>query len=202
MYIILLDNGHGVDTPGKRSPDGELLEYQYTRQVAQAVSRHFQEIEVPTHILVPEEKDITLPERCERVNRFVADHPNDQCLLISIHVNAAGNSTQWMNARGWQVHVGKNASNSSRVLANNLASAAKQLGAKVRVPTQKQLYWENNFYILTHTKCPAILTENFFQDNREDVEFLLSEEGRTLIENIHIVGISTYLNLPCSYVLP
>nr|DAT77576.1 MAG TPA: MurNAc-LAA [Caudoviricetes sp.] len=25
------------------------------------------------------------------------------------------------------------------------------------------------------TKCPAVLTENLFQDNKEDVEFLLSE---------------------------
>ena len=24
---ILIDNGHGIDTKGKRSPDGRLLEY-------------------------------------------------------------------------------------------------------------------------------------------------------------------------------
>lgn len=28
------------------------------------------------------------------------------------------------------------------------------------------------------TKCPAILTENLFQDNKEDVDFLLSEKGK------------------------
>lgn len=26
---ILIDNGHGVDTPGKRSPDRKLREYAY-----------------------------------------------------------------------------------------------------------------------------------------------------------------------------
>ena len=31
---ILIDNGHGVDTAGKRSPDGSLREYKYTREIA------------------------------------------------------------------------------------------------------------------------------------------------------------------------
>ena len=31
MKVVLLDNGHGEDTKGKRSPDGSLLEYAYTR---------------------------------------------------------------------------------------------------------------------------------------------------------------------------
>ena len=32
MHIIL-DNGHGLNTPGKRSPDGTLIEAIYTRQL-------------------------------------------------------------------------------------------------------------------------------------------------------------------------
>ena len=31
---ILLDNGHGFDTPGKRSPDGHFREYAYNRYLA------------------------------------------------------------------------------------------------------------------------------------------------------------------------
>ena len=30
---ILIDNGHGLNTPGKRSPDGTLIEAIYTRQL-------------------------------------------------------------------------------------------------------------------------------------------------------------------------
>ena len=36
---ILLDNGHGENTPGKRSPDGKFREYLYTREVAEAIER-------------------------------------------------------------------------------------------------------------------------------------------------------------------
>lgn len=34
---ILLDNGHGQDTPGKRSPDGFFREYAYTRFLASQI---------------------------------------------------------------------------------------------------------------------------------------------------------------------
>ena len=43
---ILIDNGHGQETAGKRSPDGRLLEWSYNREIARRVvaalqSEHF-----------------------------------------------------------------------------------------------------------------------------------------------------------------
>lgn len=54
---------------------------------------------------------------------------------------------------------------------------------------------ESQFYILKHTNCPALLTENLFQDNKEDVEFLLSAKGKQAIVELHISGIIKYLGL-------
>ena len=34
---ILIDNGHGRETAGKRSPDGRLLEWSYNREIARQV---------------------------------------------------------------------------------------------------------------------------------------------------------------------
>ena len=48
-------------------------------------------------------------------------------------------------------------------------------------------------YICKHTRCPAVLVENFFQDNREDVDFLLSEEGKQCVTDIIVEGIRKYL---------
>ena len=53
---------------------------------------------------------------------------------------------------------------------------------------------EANFYVLRKTICPAVLTENLFQDNRSDVAFLLSDEGKKAIENLHIAGIRSYID--------
>ncbi len=52
---------------------------------------------------------------------------------------------------------------------------------------------ESNFYVLRHSSCPAVLTENLFQDNRDDVAFLESGEGAQAIINLHVEGIFRYL---------
>ena len=48
---------------------------------------------------------------------------------------------------------------------------------------------EEHFYILRHTKCPAVLTENLFMDTERDCRFLMSEEGRERIANFHFKAI-------------
>lgn len=55
--------------------------------------------------------------------------------------------------------------------------------------------WEENFYILQKTKCAAVLTENFFQDNERDLTYLESPEGMAAIADVHIEGIIRYINL-------
>ncbi len=65
---ILLDNGHGQDTPGKRSPDGFFREYAYTRFLAKQIQEHLIALGLDARLLVPELDDISLPERCRRVN--------------------------------------------------------------------------------------------------------------------------------------
>ena len=46
---------------------------------------------------------------------------------------------------------------------------------------------------LKHTNCPAVLTENFFQDNKEDVEYLTSDVGFHQIVRTHVEGILNYI---------
>ena len=53
--------------------------------------------------------------------------------------------------------------------------------------------WENNFYILKKTSCPAVLTENFFMDNETDCKYLLSPEGKAQIIQLHVDSILKYI---------
>jgi hypothetical protein len=43
--------------------------------------------------------------------------------------------------------------------------------------------------ILKHTACPAILTENFFMDDESECLYLMSEEGRRQVANMHVAAI-------------
>lgn len=191
---VLIDNGHGENTPGKRSPDGRLREWAYSREIADMVVVGLQQRGIDAERIVKEDSDIPLPERCRLANAIYKE-TGKKTILVSIHCNAAGNGASWMNAKGWSVFVSNNASGNSKKLAECLSKTALSIGAHVRKPSPDKLYWQQNLAICRDTNCPAVLTENFFQDNEEDVEFLLSPRGKDAVARIHIEGIAKYLGL-------
>lgn len=190
---VLIDNGHGENTPGKRSPDGRLREWAYTRKIADRVIAGLRAKGVDAERIVKEMVDIPLSVRCQRANTIYRESGGN-AILVSIHCNAAGLGSDWLSAHGWSVFVADNASTNSKKLATCLAEVAIQKEVFVRQPTPEQLFWIQNLAICRDTNCPAILTENFFQDNKEDVEFLLSEEGMQMVTQIHVEGVMNYLN--------
>lgn len=191
-FKVILDAGHGRDTAGKRSPDGRLLEYAYAREIAVRLERELKARGYDAQRIVPEENDISLKERCNRANRIYAA-AGKKAILVSIHCNAAGADGKWHDARGWSAYVSRNASKKSKELACRLIDAAETQGLKVRRYSQDEPYWTQNLAICRDTNCPAVLTENLFQDNREDVDYLLSEKGKQTIVELHMKGIMAYL---------
>lgn len=200
-FEVLIDNGHGVPVRGggKHSPDMSLYEPVYCREITDMLARALTEVGIKYRLIVPETADIKLEERCRRVNEIVRANPDTDFVLISVHNNAAGADGEWHNAQGWSGWVYREASQKSRALADCLFDAATELKLKTRQPEPKHKYYEAGFYILKHTNCPAVLTENFFQDNREEVAWLLSDEGKATVVNLHLMGILKYMHSP--YVL-
>lgn len=188
--IIIIDNGHGAETPGKCSPDGRLREYAWTREIARRVCDKLKALGYDAGLLVPELNDVPLRERVRRVNSVCAGAGSDNVLLVSIHINAAGTG-QWHNASGWTAWVAPNASQRSRKLATLLNAEAVRLNLKGN--RSREPFFTGNFAILRDTKCPAVLTENMFQDNSHDVDYLLSERGKSEIADLHITAITQYL---------
>lgn len=193
---ILLDNGHGIDTPGKRSPDGHFREYAYNRYLAFRIREQLLALGLDVQLLVPEREDISLQERCRRVNKICQQLGADQVLLISIHVNAAGNGKEWKDARGWCCFTTAGETKAD-ALATCLYEAAKLHlpGHRIREDnTDQDPDLEKDFLILKRTSCPAVLTENLFMDNQDDVAFLESTEGAQALVDLHINGIRRYLS--------
>jgi N-acetylmuramoyl-L-alanine amidase len=48
---------------------------------------------------------------------------------------------------------------------------------------------EENFYILKHTSCPTVLTENFFMDTKDDCKLIFSGSGRQRVADMHVAAI-------------
>ena len=192
---ILIDNGHGQETAGKRSPDGRLLEWSYNREIARRVVAGLSSLGLDAELLVPEDEDISLYERCRRVNRLCLQLGKRNVCLVSIHVNAAGHGDKWYNAEGWCCYTtpGQTAGD---VLANYLCQAALQNlpGHRMRFDyTDGDADQEAAFYILRHTACASCITENGFMDCVRSCEFLLSDEGKQAIVDLHVQGINEYV---------
>ena len=198
---VCLDPGHGSDTPGKRSPYASnkknlpalyFREYEFSREMVNRIKAELEKYGVEVFVTVTGEKDILLTTRYKRANSHKAKNPNKKYIFISVHANAAGNG-QWMNARGWSVWTTKG-QNYSDKLATCLYNVAEKILPALNQKMRKDISdgdpdYESNFTVIYGANMPAILTENMFQDNVDDVKFLLSEEGKKALTEIHVKGI-------------
>ena len=193
---IFIDNGHGLMTAGKRSPDGQFREAFYNREIARRVVSDLRDRGLDAELLVPEDDDISLAERVRRVNTACFLLGKQNVILVSIHVNAAGNGSKWMTATGWSVYTCKGRTASDKLAECLCESAIKNFpGRRIRTDmSDGDMDWEENFYLLRKSLCVAVLTENFFQDCLSDVQFLQSRAGKQAVVDTHVEGIVEYLD--------
>lgn len=209
--IILIDPGHGSNTLGKQSPllegsgldvwsifteKGRFKEWKYTRVIAEDVVSKLKGLGYDARLVVTEKTDISLSERIRRVNTICNKYGAGNVVLVSVHANAVGDSSQWMNGKGWEAYTTKGKTKSD-TLAEFLYKRAEQnlKGRKIREDwTDGDRDKEADFYIIKKAKCPAVLTENFFYDNKDDLAYLTSDEGLNAVERIHVEGILDYVN--------
>ena len=194
INTIILDNAHGKNTPGKRSPvyqDGrQLFEWEYTRKVVAGIAEGLTRRGLPHVVLVPEDEDIPLRTRVQRANRIAAKNGISQTLLVSVHLNAAQIPD---TASGWEVHTSPGETRSDGYARIFWEEAKKLLGH--RFPMRGDFEDGNpdrdsSFAVLRDTACPAVLTENLFMNNVTDCRFLMSDEGLQTIIDIHQNAIS------------
>lgn len=200
---ILIDNGHGSNTAGKRSPwsankvppEIEFYEYKWAREIAGRVVNNLKEIGYNAELIVTETTDISLTERANRVNKICNDIGARNVILVSIHSNAAGNGSKWMEGRGWEAYSTVGKTNSDKLAECLYAEAEKNFkNMKIRKDTTDgDSDKEANFSIIYKSLCPAVLTENFFYDNVDDLKYILSEEGKSAVVKTHVDGIINYI---------
>lgn len=200
---ILIDRGHGIPVTGNCSPvfDADmqkrygmerLYEWKYCDQVAKELKKRLDDMGYDAILITPEEYNIGLGERVNRVNRYCAKYGRMNCVSVCIHLNAAASTGKWNKATGFTGWIAKDASTRSKTLASIFADKARELdmlGNRKSGPTLHE-----NFAMVHHTKCAAILTESAFQDNLEDVQMLLSDEGFDKVVRLHLESIIAYID--------
>jgi len=191
---IILDAGHGKETPGKRSPitsDGRrLYEWQYTRELSKRIKLTCDQLGIKCIQANTDDTDPSLTTRATNINKIVRSESEkgNHCLMISLHGNAASNDGNWQNANGWEVYSTVGTTNSD-AFANLLCKHFKIIFPDRKLRGHK----EKNFTVIYKCCCPCVLTENFFYDNKNDFELMMSEEGLQKITDLHLAAICDYI---------
>lgn len=190
---IILDAGHGKETPGKRSPKldngSQFFEWEFTRDLANRIEKTCYQLNIHCVQANLGNDDPSLTARANNINKIIRQEAEkgNSCLMISLHANAAG-SGGWANARGWEVW--------STVGTTKSDEFAKLMlkHFKIIFPNNKlRGHKEKNFTVIYKCACPCVLTENFFYDNKDDLKLLMSEEGMQKITDLHIASICDYI---------
>lgn len=166
--------GHGCDTPGKRSPDGSLREFEFNGDVAARAQAILERAGIQAVLTRPATltvKDVSLSQRVALANKLNAR------LFVSIHANAAGNGREWHPARGYEVYT-LAPGGERTVLAHILLKWARQLLCPFDKDFPIRGLKHANFYVLRYTKMPAVLIEHAFMTNKADCALLKSNEFR------------------------
>ena len=192
-FILILDNGHGSNTPGKCSPDRTLREYAWARTMTALIAQKARARGIRTEIIVPETTDVPLATRSARANAIARKHGLKKCLFISVHINAAGADGRWHDATGFTAWVAANASRNSKTFAALITAEMRARGLGGNRAPNPLGYHTANFAVIRRANCPAVLTENLFQDNRTEVRYLLSPQGQDTIAEAHVAAIEKYI---------
>lgn len=181
--LVCIDPGHAKNTPGKRSFDGTLLEYEFNRCVALWLKYHLERHGVKTIYScdVETSTDISLSNRCKTANNAKAD------LFVSIHANAFG--ITWNNANGWEIFIYKGSVNGKKLAEAIRKESIALLKLKDRgIKT-------SNFTVLTKTNMPAVLIEHGFYTNKKECAKLKDLEFRKKCAIADAKGILAYLGI-------
>lgn len=190
MTLIALDDGHGIETAGKRTPkfeDGTVMkENEFNSAVVNYLKEYLEFNGFKTILVAPTDEDISLNNRVT-VALKTANLANAD-LYICVHANAYGNT--WNDANGVETYVwkfGGEAEKVAKLIQKHLVKETKFKDRGIKTA---------NFYVLKHTKMPAVLVECGFMTNKKEAELLRTELYRQLCARAICKGICEYFNKP------
>lgn len=197
MKKVCLDPGHGVETPGKCSPDKTYYEHEFTLDLAKRMKpileRHGVEVTLTRtdeHCPTGKSDTADLNYRVKLANAIEGLN-----LFVSIHSNAAGNDG-WYSAKGLSCITSAAGDTAGRNLAANaIIARMKEAGITVR---NTSLTHDIALIVLRKTDAPAVLIEHGFHTNKEETELLKTAEYRDALAEAECKGILDYLGIAWS----
>lgn len=199
--VVVINPGHVYNgegdirnTKGKCSPDRTLIEAVWNYDVSVRVDKILTGNKVECVIAKATDEKVSLTYPVKICNDLCAKVGSKNVIFVSIHCNAQSNGN-WGPAQGWSIWTTKGETNSDK-LATIIYNRAKEILSDRKIRTDysdKDPDYESNFYVIKKTQCVAVLVENFFMDNKEECEFLKTEDCKNRCAQVIAYGILDYI---------
>ena len=154
--VVTLDCGHGINTAGKRTPDG-VHEWTINDKIGDKVQEVLENNGVKV-IRVDDNAnngawDVPLATRSNTINEINPD------VNVSIHNNAYGSGKEWGNWNGCEAFVKQPSSEAHKLAEDILSNINERVGIKNRGVKY------NNLHMTREVKAPSVLVETGFMDS-------------------------------------
>lgn len=189
---VCLDPGHGVESPGKCSPDKSYYEHEFALDMARRIQAHLERCGVRVVLTRTDEHCPTGKANTnDLLKRVAISDAAGADLFVSIHSNASGN--EWSNASGLMIYTSAGPETASRnVAAKAVLSRMTAAGVELR---GSPLVHDIELVVTRETAAPAMLIEYGFHTNRTEVGRLKKSSYRAKLAEATAKGVCDFLGV-------
>lgn len=197
-YLLILDDGHGKDTPGNRSPvmaDGSVMrENEFNKAVKQYAIAEAERNGVEVFLTAPGDADVALATRSSRANAKYREYVQKygangfKSILISIHANAY--KSVWGEHGGLETFHHPNSTEGKAIATIIQKHLIK--GSPLRNRGVKSA----NFHMVRVPVMGSVLVELGFMDSIRDIQYLISDDYRRECARELVEGSCEYFGIP------
>ncbi|MCR2045474.1 N-acetylmuramoyl-L-alanine amidase [Anaerosalibacter massiliensis] len=184
--LIAVDNGHGINTPGKRTPkmsNGRVIkEWEFNYPTAKKLGEVLRYNGFRVLYVSDTEEDTPLNTRTSRANNANAD------LFISIHYNAF--QSVWGSHGGIETLYHPSSSNGKKLASLMQNELIKETGLRNRGIKERP-----NLAVLKNTRMPSTLAECGFMDNLEEANLMLDKNYQWKCAKAIAKGVCKYFGV-------
>lgn len=184
MAKIMLDAGHDINTPGKRSLDGSMREFQFNKAVVLKMVellKGYENAQVFLSHDLSDGIDTPLKTRTSLANRLGVD------VYLSVHANAGPTS-----ARGVETFIFPKAPAHTVRLGDIIHT---ELARMTKEETLNRGVKRADFQVLRETNMNSVLVECGFMTNASDLAWLKSDSYRNDVAQGLVNGLAIFLGL-------
>ena len=184
--LIAICDGHGLETPGKRTPffpgtKQFMHENEFNSVVAGYLKEDLERCKFRTLVVAPTDADAPLKTMVDLADKAKAD------FYISAHANALNGIWGPQEGLGVYHYPGSARSQTAAIIIHRfLAKGTKQKDRGALT---------DNFYVLRETDMPAVLVECAFMDNLKEAQLLLADAFRRECADEIAQGICEYFGV-------